>query len=447
MKLSFKERFGYSAGYFSISIFNDTISIYLLAFFTNMLGISPMVAGTIFLIARVWDAVNDPIMGTMADRTRSKWGSYRPFILYGALPLCVFFVLCFSAPNLSMAAKVAWALVVYIGQGMLGTLVGMPYGALPNTMTTDMKERSVLGVGRSMGSAISGLVISIFAMRLVNWVGHGETTTGGYQVMAIVFAVLAFIGFMLCFACVKERVPASAKKINIKEGFLSLKGNKPAYSIFVITFLFIMAISFRMSFNVYYFLYVVNDMDLMSIIMLVIYGVQLLTLFLVPKMVIRLGKRNMMMVGACMTMLSGVFFLIARDNTVLLFIAAIFCGLCMSFSISVIWGTLADVADYGEWKTGIRAPAFLYTIASFFLKCGGALASWLSGVILTIVGFNAAEFMQTEATVNGLYWANGLYPVVLGVAAIIAILTYRLTDNRLKEIIGELRDRRAKAAK
>ena len=129
---------------------------------------------------------------------------------------------------------------------------------------------------------------------------------------------------------------------------------------------------------------------------------------------------------------------------VLLFIAAIFCGLCMSFSISVIWGTLADVADYGEWKTGIRAPAFLYTIASFFLKCGGALASWLSGAILTIVGFNAAEFMQSEATVNGLYWANGLYPVVLGVAAIIAILTYRLTDNRLKEIIGELKERREK---
>ena len=154
MKLKLSERLGYSAGYFSISIFNDTISIYLLAFFTNLLGLSPLVAGNIFLVARIWDAINDPMMGTLADRTRSKWGSYRPYILFGALPLCVFFILCFSAPEMSMGAKIAWALVVYIGEGMLGTLVGMPYGTLPNAMTTDMQERAVLGVGRSMGSAI-----------------------------------------------------------------------------------------------------------------------------------------------------------------------------------------------------------------------------------------------------------------------------------------------------
>lgn len=295
-----------------------------------------------------------------------------------------------------------------------------------------------------MGSAISGIVISVFAMRIVNWVGHGEETAQGYQVMAIVFAVLAFIGFMLCFTLVKERVPASPKKINLKQGFMSLKGNTPAYSIFLITFLFIMAISFRMSFNVYYFLYVIGDMDLMSVIMLVIYGVQLVTLFVVPKMIKSLGKRRMMLVGASMTILSGIFFLIAHSNVVLLFIAAIFCGLCMSFSISVIWGTLADVADYGEWKTGIRAPAFLYTIASFFLKCGGAMASWLSGLILTIVGFQSAEFMQSEATVNGLYWANGLFPIILGILAVIVILTYRLNDQRLAEIIAELKARREK---
>lgn len=444
MKLKLSERLGYSAGYFSISIFNDTISIYLLAFFTNLLGLSPLVAGNIFLVARIWDAINDPMMGTLADRTRSKWGSYRPYILFGALPLCVFFILCFSAPEMSMGAKIAWALVVYIGEGMLGTLVGMPYGTLPNAMTTDMQERAVLGVGRSMGSAISGIVISVFAMRIVNWVGHGEETAQGYQVMAIVFAVLAFIGFMLCFTLVKERVPASPKKINLKQGFMSLKGNTPAYSIFLITFLFIMAISFRMSFNVYYFLYVIGDMDLMSVIMLVIYGVQLVTLFVVPKMIKSLGKRRMMLVGASMTILSGIFFLIAHSNVVLLFIAAIFCGLCMSFSISVIWGTLADVADYGEWKTGIRAPAFLYTIASFFLKCGGAMASWLSGLILTIVGFQSAEFMQSEATVNGLYWANGLFPIILGILAVIVILTYRLNDQRLAEIIAELKVRREK---
>lgn len=442
MKRKLSERFGYMAGYFSISLLNDTISIYLLSYFTNILGISPAAAGTIFMAVRIWDAINDPFMGILADRTRSKWGSYRPYLLFGAVPAGIGFILCFTRPELKGSYMYIWALLVYLVMSMCLTLVSIPYGALPNTMTMDVRERSVLGAGRSIGSAVSGIVISILGTRLLQYFGSGALKSEGYTAMATVFAAAAAAGLIICFASVKERVFTSGKKINFKDGCASLKGNYGAFSLFIIAALFIMAISFRMSFNVYYFTYVIKNMNLMSFIMLVIYVSQFAALLCVPRLNARFGKRRMMQAGAVMTILSGLCFLGASGSKMLLFTAALLFGLSMSFSISIVWAALSDAADFGEWKTGIRAPAFLYTIAGFFIKCGGAAASWIIGLILEATCYDAFAAEQSEATIHGLYLANGLFPVILGISVFIVIFTYRQTDEKTKAVLSQLNMRR-----
>ena len=195
-----RKRCIYMCGDLGLQTITNFANIYLMIYLTDILGISPLAAGTMYAVARVWDAINDPLMGSIADRTRTRWGSYRPWFLFGALPLCAVFVLLFTVPNFSPSGKLVWAYVVYIAYGMLMTMVSIPYGALPNVLTTDSQERSILGIFRTYGSNISQLMVSALAVPLFTILGNDPNgNAAGYQGAAFVFALITFVLCLIMF--------------------------------------------------------------------------------------------------------------------------------------------------------------------------------------------------------------------------------------------------------
>ena len=446
MKLKLREKFGYSAGYFSISLFSDTISIYLMAFFTNMLGLSPLVAGNIFLVARVWDAVNDPVMGTMADRTRTKWGSYRPYILFGCVPQSLFFILCFAFPGFlqTPTAKLVWAYVIYICYGMANTMINVPTGALNNVMTTDGGERASLATFKNVGASAAGLISGEIAMPLILHFGKGEVNGQGYLGFAVVCAVVSVISYMILFATSRERLEPLAKKTSLKDGFRSFKGSKPGAALMISFIVCGIAIPFRGMWTAYYCLYYLNLPKLISSLALWVNLVPLLVSPFLLGVMKRFGKKNALIWCFLAQALSGVLFLAARANIPLLMVASGVSGLGKA-AMTVIFAAVPDVCDYNEYKNDIRTPGFAYTAVMFCFKLGTGLVSYFCGMLLAMVGFVEGEFVQPAGAVQGIYWMNGIIPILFSVIAILAVgLLYNLNNSRTEEIYAALEERRHK---
>ena len=444
MLTKLRKRCIYMCGDLGLQTITNFANIYLMIYLTDILGISPLAAGTMYAVARVWDAINDPLMGSIADRTRTRWGSYRPWFLFGALPLCAVFVLLFTVPNFSPSGKLVWAYVVYIAYGMLMTMVSIPYGALPNVLTTDSQERSILGIFRTYGSNISQLMVSALAVPLFTILGNDPNgNAAGYQGAAFVFALITFVLCLIMFFFSREVIPVPQTKTDFKASFRSFLHNGPAICLLVICFFNIANISTRMGLIPYWTKHYLQNAALQGPFLTFHSTVMLFIPATVPFLTRFIGKKYTLMLSGTFAVACGIVTFLAGHNIALCYVA-MFLGACAASTCGpVVFGTIPDAADYGEWKTGVRCPGVIASGTTFGMKLASGIGGLFMGIILSLVGYNGDLEVQTAQAQQGILLLTTFVPVVFGALVALTASRFKLDPKTTAQVSRELAERRA----
>ncbi|WP_105615360.1 MFS transporter [Vallitalea okinawensis] len=429
---------GYGTGSVAMNIVYGLMSFYLLKFYTDVFGITAASAGTMFFVARAWDAVNDPIMGVIVDKTKSRWGKFRPYILFGAIPMGLFAFLCFNTPDMSRVGKLVYAYVTYIGFGMIYTVIGVPYGALTSAMTQDLKAREKLTFFRSLGALFATLLIVILVIPLTETIGNGDLVVG-YRITIGMLSILATLLMLTTFftsreiivACNEEEAP------KFKESMIMVKKNKPLMILIIIFILTFAVNSITGAVGLYYLDYYLNRMDLYMIVSLMAMVPIILGQPLVLPLIKKFGKKKIMI--ACCALQGILMFVkfIIPPNATLFIVLSFLTGLSAAPFGTVIWAFVPDTIEYGEWKAGVRADGFVNAIIGFAFKLGMAGGGIIPGIVLTLTGY-VPNVPQSSLALWGIRALIGLIPAVLMFISVIIFKYYDLTDDRYNEIVEEL---------
>lgn len=431
-----REMVGYAFGNMAQNIIYLMISVYLLYFYTDVFGITAAAAGTLFLVARIFDGLNDPIMGFLADRTKSKMGRFRPYILFGMLPLAAATVLLFSAPDLSDTGKLIYAYITYFLQGIIFTIVLIPYFAMPAAMTQDAKERSKISVLNILLSTIAAIMVSIVVKPIV---ALFPTEKQGYQMTTILFMIVALVSFYVCFRSTKERiVPKRQANYSFKDSYKLILKNTPLILISVSYIFFSIQYTMRMQAVTYFAKYNLGNDSLTSVILGVAILFSLAGTALSLPMMNRFGKKATYLIGAGAGMvLNLALYFVPATNFVLLLILIGLGQMAVATPLSATWSMAPDAVDFGEWKMGIRAEGVTFGAFSFVQKFASALAGSLAGVILTIAGY-VANAQQTPQALNGILHMLSTIPAVCCAICFVIMLFYGLNTEKMNQIVAEL---------
>jgi glycoside/pentoside/hexuronide:cation symporter, GPH family len=457
-RLSLKEKIGYSFGDAASNLYFFTFILFLPIFYTDIFGIPAAVMGTMFLVTRIWDAVNDPLMGMIADRTNSRWGKFRPYIISLAIPLAVGGVLTFTTPGFDETGKIIYAYITYTLLMMLYTAVNVPYSALMGVITPNSLERTEVSTFRFVAAFTGQVIVSATALTLVAYFGRGNEQAG-WQLTMGCFGILAIVLLSITFFTTKERVqPPKDQKSKVREDLRDLFKNKPWILIAVATVFQLTYIVMRGSSTPYYFRYYVQDQQLILFgqtinLTYAVFTSSFATLgtastligaILTKWFAKRLDKKNTyssFLIGSAL--FSGFFYLLQPHNVIFIFLL----NALVSFffgSVSVLqWAIYTDTADYGEWKNGRRATGLVMAASLFALKLGLTLGGALVGWILAYHGF-IPNVPQTEETMLGIRLLMSLYPALFGVIGGLIMVFYPLTNKVMVNIENELTGRRNK---
>ena len=443
-RLSWNERIAYCIGCVGLIITFFFISTYFLIFLTDTYGITAMAGGMIITIARIWDAINDPMIGVLADRSRSKWGVYRPWLVRFCIPIAFFTGLCFCAPDFDTTMKTVFIAVIYIIFGMLHTCANMPFGILANVMTQDYAERGVLGAARELGSNFGQLIAqNVGAALLAVFCGSGAYTSIGYMKTAWILGAFSIICLLWCAKNVKERVQPTIEKISYKQSMVALFKNKYALIAGLVAFFFMTFLFFRLTWQSYYCIYYLENPALIAPILTAMNLPPIAILFIAPKIIKKFGKRNTMILGGVIIVISGIVFMAAKNSVPMIFVASVIAGVGQSFPLTAVWAALPDAADWGEVKNGIRSPGIIFTYGTFMVKMGQAITAAFAGGILTLIGYDGLAATQTAEAINGLYMANWIMIIIPGILVIIAAIPYALSEAKYEEVRIKLAEKRA----
>lgn len=425
------------------------IGSYLTVFYTDIVGLAPAAAAAIMMIARVWDAVNDPMMGAIAERTRSKFGRFRPYILFGTPLLAIFSVLCFTHPFAgSSKAGVIYAAVTYIITGMLYTLVNIPYGALAAVMTEDAEQRNKINASRNVGMNVGILIVNgITANVMLFFSGKGaEVANGnGYFMTALVYAIISIPCFLAVFFTSKEQVvpEVTKEKFSLKTTITGLVTNKNLMILLVIMILQMAAWMGRIGVVIYYIMYCLGSFTLIPVIMLAPSVCGIVSSLMVPKVMSKFGKRMTLQIAVtCQGIALLAMYFTPFDNLTLIIIES---GLVGFFNVSFpcSLSLLGDAIDYNEYKTGMRNDGIAYATYGLAQKLGNAIGASVGVLLLASFGY-VANAQQTPETLHGINIVVNLIPAIIFFLTAIFAFTWRLKDSEADEVRAKLHERKNK---
>lgn len=441
-KLSIKEKVGYALGDTAANFVFQTMVILQLAFYTDTFGITAAAAGTLFLVVRVWDAVFDPMMGVIADRTKTRWGKFRPWILWTAIPFGLMAFLTFTTPDLSPTGKLIYAYVTYIVLMMVYSANNLPYSALSGVMTGDLAERTSLSSYRFVFAMIAQLVIQGLALPMVHYFGQGSSAKG-YQVTMGIFSVLAVIFFLVTFSTTKERIqPPPDQKSSIGQHFRDLLSNGPWVATFALTVVLFVTLAMRGGVVLYYFKYYVGKEELFSWFNVLGTISTIVGIFFSKPLAMKYGKRNVFMGGILGTALfQAIFIVFSKDAIVPMFAAEILRQFVYGLTIPLLWAMMADVADYSEWKTGRRATGIVFSAVVFGLKAGLGFGGAIAGYLLSLYGY-VPNVAQTERALEGIRLTMSIFPALAFALCAVCLMFYRITRETEVRMTAELEERR-----
>ncbi|HEY1846956.1 MAG TPA: glycoside-pentoside-hexuronide family transporter [Buttiauxella sp.] len=437
--LSVKEKIGYGLGDAASHIVFDNVMMYMMFFYTDIFGIPAGFVGTMFLLARALDAISDPCMGLIADRTRSRWGKFRPWILFGAVPFGIVCVFTYSTPDLSLNGKMIYAAVTYTLLTLMYTVVNIPYCALGGVITNNPEQRISLQSWRFVLATAGGMLSTVLMMPLVNLLG-GDDKAFGFQAGIGVLSVIAFIMLAICFFTTKERVEAPPATTSAREDLRDIWQNDQWRIVGILTILNIMAVCIRGGAMMYYVTWILGS-PLMFTAFLTTYCVGNLFGSAAAKPLTdwKCKVSVFWWTNAALAVLSFAMFFVPMSAVVLMFIFIFVIGVLHQLVTPIQWVMMSDTVDYGEWQNGKRLTGISFAGTLFVLKLGLAIGGALIGWMLAGGGYDAGAATQNGATISIIV---ALFTIVPGIcyliSAVVAKRFYTLNTPFLKKILAEL---------
>lgn len=441
--LSLFERFAFGCGDAGCNVIYTAMTGFLLLYYTDYAGVNAGAVGVIMLISRVFDGISDLIMGNIVDRTHSRFGKARPWILRMCIPFAIAGILLFSVPtSWTQNAKLVYVFITYnLVSTVIYTAINVPYSALNALMTQDPYERSVLSVYRNLLATAGSLFINTFTLKFVEFFGDNAAA---WSKTFGVFGIISALLFIVTFAGCKERIkPAGSRgneeNIPIKEGFLSLFRNKYWIIVTIMLCLIFIGMALYGGATVYFAKTVLGDKNLVTPIGNAVYIAQIVTMFIVAFFVKKLGKRNVMIIG-CILNIVGFGFMLLTDNYFIIMLCSVLRGVASACMGATMWAMVSDTIDYGEWKTGYRTEGLINSACSFGYKIGNGLGSAILGGIIAVGGYVDTADVQTAGAEFSVKLAFAIIPIVIYVVIILLLQGYKL-DKEFDGIISDLEKR------
>ncbi|MDD6667644.1 MAG: glycoside-pentoside-hexuronide (GPH):cation symporter [Lachnospiraceae bacterium] len=442
-RLSKKTLFAYGCGDFASNLTNTFIGSYLTIYYTDVVGLTPLIVSVIMLIARIWDAINDPMFGAIAERTNSKKGRFRPYIFYFTPFLALSAVLTFT--KVGGPASAIYAAVTYIAYGMLYTVVNLSYGSLSTVMSTNPEDISQLASWRMMGTNLSSVILSAISPIIMHAIAGGEQfTPNSYTITILIFAICQVPLFYFVYANCKEVVKPvqTGRKITVGESIKSVVTNGPLMLIFAMMAAQMFGFFGRLGTVVYYIIYVLQRPDLISVFMSLPSIMTVIGIFLTKNFILRIGKKRLIAigyVGAGLTLIA-LYFVSSTNIGLLIFLHALYGFFCFSFPIPM--SMVPEAINYQEDKTGVRADGVAYAAVSLSTKIGNAFGPALALIIMGAFGY-VANAKQTATAMTGINLVTNLIFGICYLIALIPLYFYPLDEKKNAEIEASLDKKRA----
>lgn len=436
-KIGLKEKIGYGMGDAAFNFVWMTFIYFGTYFYTDVFGISAAVVGTLFLITRFWDVANDPLMGIIADRTSTRWGKFRPYLLFGALPLGIVATLCFTTPDISSENKVIYAYITYFLVGMVYTAINIPYSSMLGVMTDDRDERNGLSSARLIGAFSAGLVVQFFTLDLVGWLGEGNDQAGFQYTMAL-YSTVFIILLLLTFSWTQERVkPVEKNNASFAADLGNLITNIPFLVLFIVGLFTLSWVSIRGASMIYFFKYFLGIEDAAKWFMAGFTICNIVGAAATQWICKGRDKRSvfiaLMLINAIT--IAAVYFI--DPSNLIIFSLFHFGNGILAGPITVIVFTMyADIVDYTEIKKGHRIDGLIFAGASFSQKMGWAVGGAIAPFLLAFFNYKP-NVEQTTDTLNGIYLMFTLIPAGLSVVAALVVFLYPLTDKVMNQVHDE----------
>jgi len=470
-KLSIKEKIGYSLGDLAANLVFQTLMTYLAYFYTDIYGLSPTDSSIIMLIVGLVAAfVFNPIIGVLADRTRTKWGKFRPWILLTAVPLGVIALLAFSTPDFSYKGKVIYAVVTYTLLLLFYAGNNLPYSALSGVITGDMGERNSMSSYRFVAVMFAQFFVQVFMLGIIKSAGNGDKALGIEKVMTVL-AIIGTVMLLITFLTTKERIiPKPEQKSSVKEDLSDLIKNRPWLIMLTLTTLVFVTLAMKGGSYVYYFENYVNKEQLASFIEPILnilsdvglnyfgsdpiaagFGLfnaggiifMIAGITLSKNLADRYGKRNVF--GTFLfisTLFIIAFYFFSPTSIGLIFLSQIVHGFFYGITIPILWAMIADVADYSEWLNNRRATAIIFSAMMVGLKSGLSVGGALTTMLLGYFHYVPNSLVQTEAAINGIKLLVSIFPAIPFLIGVGLLFFYKINKEMEVKIEAELKNRR-----
>ena len=470
-KLSWMQRIGFGAGDMAQNLIYQTVSIWLLFFYTNVFGLKPGPAALMFLVVRLVDVLWDPVVGTIVDKGNPKWGKYRSWLILGGIPLVGLAILCFwnGLSGASDTVKLIYAYVTYVGMSMCYTLVNVPYGALNASLTRDTNEITILTSTRMFMANLGALcvkslpiIIAIFAPKVLNEetgkmvaVYNTPDAGGAWFITYAIFAIVGLALLFFCFTQCKEKVVMDEKEaanVKVSDLWMEFGRNKPLR---IVAFFFITAFAMMSVSNAadaYFMTYNVGATPLLTTLFMWLGTIPAFIFMpLVPAIKRKIGKKGMfyLFLGVAIVGMALMYTFVSipatKSNFVLLCIAQFVKSTGIITATGYMWALVPEVIAYGEYTSGKRIAGIVNALTGIFFKAGMALGGVVPGLVLAWVGFNAEAATQTPLALQGILWLVCVIPAILLILAIFIISKYELSDEKMDEINKEIEARQLNA--
>jgi len=468
-KIGLREKIGYGFGDAASSMFWKIFGMYSLFFYTDVFGITAAAAGTMFLVARLWDSFFDIFVGIMSDRTKTRWGKYRPYLLWFAIPFAVMGVITFYTPDFGQTGKLVYAYITYSLMMIVYSLINVPYASLLGSITSNPNERNSLSSYRMSFAFIGSFVTFMLLQPLVDF--YAKQFDGGTVVKSVentistspigwvlgvgTIGVVCVVLFLLCFSWTKERVTQieSEENVSVKQDLKNLFHNSPWWILIGTGLAALLFNAIRDSVAIYYFRDYVQvnyrmagtGWDMTTIYFLVGQAANLIGVMAAPAVSAKYGKKRTYMISILMAGILSTGFYLVPNNVTLILILQFFTSIFAGYVLPLLWSMFADIVDHQELTTGRRATGLIFSSSSMSQKLGWALGAALSGWILAIFNYNPHAAQQAAETIFGERLMISLFPALCSLLAFIGMLFYPLSDKKVKEITEQLDRKRAKS--
>ncbi len=451
MGLSVREKVSYGLGAVGKDMVYAFVSGFLMYYYNTVLGISATFIGVLFMVARIFDAVNDPFMGIVVEKTRTRYGKFRPWLLIGTIINAAVLYAMYSVPEgLEGNSLLVYASIAYIVWGVTYTIMDIPYWSMIPAITEPGKERENISVIARSCAGLGFAIPTALALVLVPLLGGGDESLGFSRVSLLVCAFF-IIGILATVTNVNEKHESKQKAATVKEMFVSLIHNDQAMVVVVAIIVFNASLYLTNQLAIYFFRFDIGNVELFGLFATVGGAVQVLSMISLPMFRKKFGCKRIL-IGAIITTLVGYTMLFTlgilnNQNIILLCVAAIiiFFGFGLATVLTTIF--LADTVDYGQWKNGQRNESVVFSLQTFVVKLASAISVFIAGIGLDFIKLDKDAAIQTVSTLSGLRILMIIVPMVgLLISIIFFAFKYKLTENRMNEIMGEIKDRQEEVA-